>query len=155
MTTQQNRNARKTVQFALDLNEVHRISHPTDRDNQAKWFSNEENEEFGHELVRDVVRSSQMFAAGAVNLLDRNTARDFVIRCVGIEKFLAKDVRRRYQDIQSAKQEHTRIVLQAQERLSRIGEVLEEDIAHVSEFSSRRARARSRTVAMIAASVSV
>jgi hypothetical protein len=56
----------------------------------------------------DVVRSSRVFAAGA-NLLDRRLLEDYMVRCVGLEKYIARDPRRN----QSSKQEHTHLVLQA------------------------------------------
>ena len=143
----------KSVRFATTLEEVQHISRPTDRELQVMWYSDEDNERLHHALIRDVVRHSQRLAAGTVNLQDPRSFEDHVIHCVGIDHLLSRDVQGHYQAIRSRRKEHSRRVLGAQQRLRNIAEVVEEDIGHTAEISSRQNRIRAYRVAVIAASV--
>ena len=121
-----------------------RTSNAEDFDGKEVWYSYEEMELIRREMFQDIRKFSNILAANLVDPQDPSTFEDFFVRRIGLERLISpnNNAMEQAQAIRNAKREHVHTVLRAIERLRDIGEVLEEDPAHVSEASSREARIR-------------
>lgn len=147
------RNETRSVSFSSRPAEVYHIDYPDDLENYDLWFTLEEKGQMDQRMLRDVMRCSRVLSDTSINLQDPMVFEEHLIQCTGLDRLVSRDVPGRFRAIRREKQEHVHRVLLAQNRLRNISDVLEEDISHTSEISSRRARYRSYMVAALAASI--
>lgn len=147
------RSATKTVRFA-QKSQGRYINYPTRRENEAKWYSKADYDCFQHVMFRDVVKSSIMLAAfNTTAPRDEKTSEKHIIRCVGLDHLISRDVKERYHAIKEARKKHARVVLREQKWQMRNNIESPMNLARVSSEDSRAARERSYKVAVLSASV--
>jgi hypothetical protein len=142
----------KSVRFA-NTSELFRFKHPTASENKMKSYTEQDYECFKRVRTVNIIDLSAMLAKKQENGEGMNT--EVVCSCIGLEPFLAPDVRRRSQEIKCARALHVATVLEEQKRQSLESDYSEEAIARVSRRTSRTARMRSNRIAAAASSVSV
>lgn len=129
------------VHFASSI-QVRSIGIPEALDRVELWYSYEEMRLMHQQLQRDMRNFSNILASNIVDPQEPSTFEDYLIHRVGLERLISPDAIEQAQAIMNNRSEHVRTVLIAVERLRDIGEVVEEDPAHISEASSREARNR-------------
>lgn len=139
----------KSVRFSSTF-EVHRSTHPSDMEDDELWYSAEDKARFDRSMVHDVMHLSNILAEAVANQ-DRRTLGDLMICCVGLERLLSRNPPQRYRSIRSTRARHVQEVLDAYHRLKDISEVIEEDLSHTSQVSSRPSRDQARRIAVAAA----
>lgn len=130
------------------------ISYPSRHENHAKWYSDEDYKHFQSVKLRDIMKYSIKLATindGAPQ--DKATSQKLIVRCIGLEDFISRDVPKRFRDVKEARREHVRLVLDEQkwQRLENVDNPV--DLARVSMASSHQSRRRSYKIAALAASV--
>lgn len=146
------RSTAKSVRFATKTHGRY-IHYPSKCENHAKWNTSEGYKHFQTVMVRDAIRCSAKLAE------IRNTPQDLasfqknIIRCVGLDHLISRNVEQRYHQVKEARRNHVHLVLQVQEWQRRRGDEDPVNLARVSIESSRLFRERSYKVAVLAASV--
>ena len=126
------------------------IRYPSSVENKAKWYDEEDYRRFKYTLVRDAVKVSANVAAARV---DQGFAEELILRCVGLDHLISRDVPARIRAVWNTRMTHVKLVLMAQklQRLNGIGGP--EDLARVASDSSRGSRERAHEIAVLFASV--
>jgi hypothetical protein len=133
----------KSVHLASQV-EGRYIKYPSAIENQAKWYNKQDYVNFKRDMLRDVMKCS----AAMATVQDRQVAQEHLVRCVGIDHLISRDIPQRYQAIKEGRKEHIRLVLQEQDRQRREGVNKPEQLSKVSFRSSIYSRERSHRVAM-------
>lgn len=143
----------KSVRFSAQV-EGRYIRYPSEEENRAKSYNSEDYARFHQVLARDVVKCSRRLAAvGTSAPQDRLSSEKNIIRCVGIDHLVSRDVQQRYADVRNARKQHMRLVLEEQKRQRNAGRVNSADLARVSMANSQEFKLRSYRVAVLSASV--
>ena len=103
----------KSVRFAHH-NEGIYFRRPTNEDNVAKSFHEEDYDHFKNILVRDVVKCSAKLAADTSALHDKKTSDKHFVRCVGIDHLIPRDVQQCFHDWKQSRKNHVCFVLNLQ-----------------------------------------
>jgi hypothetical protein len=90
----------RSVRFATHT-EGRYISYPTEEDNVAKSYCEEDYMHFKNSMIRDSLRySHKIYGSRDRNEpLDSKSSKQLIIRCVGIDHLISRDVRERYHAI--------------------------------------------------------
>ena len=143
----------KSVRFS-PIVQGYYIRYPSKKDNEAKSYSSEDYDRFQQTLVRDAMKCSRkLAAANAKGLQDMDTSEDHIIRCVGLDHLVSRDVKKRYRIVQEARTAHVHLVLDAQKWLLENGVEHPEALAGVSMKNSLSFQLRSYKVALLASYV--
>ena len=142
----------KTVRFSK-LSQGKRIPYPSKSDNEKKSYNSEDYAHFQQVMLRVVARCSARLLAAKGTPQDRHTSEKHIIRCVGLDHLISRDVRERYQSIKDARKAHVQLVLAEQRWQRRSGVYSVGCIARVSMADSEAARTRAHKVAWLSASV--
>jgi hypothetical protein len=143
----------KSVRFSGQI-EGWYIRYPTEEENCAKSYSSEEYARFHQVLAQDVVKCSlRLVAVGTGASQDRMSSEKNIIRCVGINHLVSRNVQQRYQDVREVRKEHVRLVLEAQRWQRNTSTVNSAYLARVSMVNSQAFKMRSHKVALLSASV--
>ena len=127
---------------------------PSDAENEAKSYSSEDYERFRQIMVRDAIKCSRKLAnASTRGLQDRKTSEEHIIRCVGLDHLVSRDVGKRYQAIKDARRSHSDLVLAAYEWQLENNFESPEALARLSIRSSQPFQVRSYKVALLASYV--
>ena len=139
----------KSVRFS-SLSQLQYIEYPSKKDKHAKWFSKEDRERFQRVMVKYAMICSNVLAA-ANKVQDPVISRDILICCVGLDHLISSDIPRRYQDITATRKEHSRTVLEEQDRQNKNEINCPEDLARVSKASSDWSRVQSHKIGKLVA----
>jgi hypothetical protein len=110
------------------------------------WYSDEEIGLINRMVLQDVASCSAMLTDATVDLQDRETFKAHVILCTGLDHLVSTDLPRRVRALEQMKRQHKRTIIAAQ-RLLRVIDPGEEDLARLSQASSQPRRDRARRVA--------
>ncbi len=128
---------------------MYSIRYPTNEENHAKWYSRDDEASFKRQKWRDVAKYSSVLSSNVNVRDDESKTKERLLKCVGIDHLLSRDVVKKSQEITLARKVHVRAVLRRQEVLLRHGIEDPEDLAQVAMSSSRFARERSHRVAVM------
>ncbi|KAL3767098.1 hypothetical protein ACHAWO_003405 [Cyclotella atomus] len=142
----------RSVRFSQCEAKVTRIRYPEDLDLNELWYSDEEIGLIYRMVLQDVASCSAMLTDATVDLQDRETFKAHVILCTGLDHLVSTDLPRRVRALEQMKRQHKRTIIAAQ-RLLRVIDPGEEDLARLSQASSQPRRDRARRVAALAASI--
>ena len=143
----------KKVRFSPIIQRQY-IRKPSSAENEAKSYSSEDYERFQQIMVRDAIKCSRKIAtAQKVGLQDRETSEKHIIRCVGIDHLVSRNVGKRYQAIKEARRAHSDLVLDAYDWQLENHFDSPEALARVSMKSSQPFQLRSYKVALLASYV--
>ncbi|KAL7476751.1 hypothetical protein ACHAW6_002585 [Cyclotella cf. meneghiniana] len=141
----------KSVRFSA-TSQLRYINHPSREDKCAMWFSIADTERFQHAMAKDAIFCSNVLA-NANNIKNQVIAKDFLICCIGLDRLILRDEPQRSVGIITRRKEHSRIVLQEQERQNKNEMNSPEDLACVSKASSERSLARARKIGKLVAMI--
>ena len=143
----------KSVRFSPKV-QVRYTKYPSKAENEAKSYSSDDYDRFQAVLVRDAMRCSRRLAsANRSGLQDRKTSEEHIIRCVGLDHLVSRNVRKRYYVIREARKAHVRLVLRVHKWQLENNAVNPEDLALVSMENSDSFKMRSYKVALLASYV--
>jgi hypothetical protein len=134
----------KSVRFSPNST-MYQFRYPTKEENKSKWYSWQEEATFKRQRWRDVAHYS-------LSMTQREAAtspNELLLKCVGIDHLISRDVIAKAEEIECARKEHVRTVLERQEMLWRHGVEDIDDLAQVSMSSSRFARKKSHSIAVM------
>ena len=137
------------VRFASEIQGRY-IRYPSSAENKAKWYDKQDYKRFESMVFRDAVRASAKVAAGAV---DQDTAEKLILRCVGMDHLISRNVPARIRAVRESRRTHVQTVLMAQKMQRLYGIGGPEALASISSESSLRSRERAYKVAVLSASV--
>eukprot|EP00804_Cyclotella_cryptica_P000760 CCRYP_001038-RA/>CCRYP_001038-RA protein AED:0.25 eAED:0.25 QI:0/-1/0/1/-1/1/1/0/190 len=141
--TDSNKAQRKKYVSFSKLSTAIDIDNPTTEENAAKWYSRDEETHFRNQVPRDATVCSMMWMRDVKN----EVPYEVLIRCLGVDHLLSKDVPQRYREFKSARKMHVHTVLNEQDQQRERNECSMDELAYVSEESSKRARARAHKAA--------
>jgi hypothetical protein len=136
----------KKVRFASHC-EGRYIDYPSEKEISKGWYSAADFAKFKQRIARDAVKCSMVVLSirqGRYNDLDPTDF--FLTHCVGLDHLISRDVAKRYEAVKEARKEHSRTVLEEQERLRFLNVDSIENLARVSEASSNISRKRARRI---------
>jgi hypothetical protein len=138
----------RSVRFATHT-EGRYISYPTKEDNVAKSYCEEDYMHFKNSVIRDSLRySHKIYGSRDRNEpLDSKSSKQLIIRCVGIDHLISRDVQERYHAIRAARKSHARLVLDLQTWQMINNAECPMDLAQVAMSDSQAARNHSVRVA--------
>ena len=109
---------------------------------------------FKRVIAQDVIKcSARLAAVDTTAPQDRSRFERHVIRCVGLDHLVSRDIEKRTQAIRDARSAHARLVLDEQEWQRKNGVHSVGCIARVSMANSQGAKLRSHKIAVLSASV--
>ena len=120
MTDRSTGSTAKSVRFAAKTQGRY-IRYPSQRENHAKWNTSEDYRHFQCRLIRDVIKCSDELAAMKNKPQDLASSQRSIIRCVGLDHLISRDVEQRYRQVKEARRDHVHLVLHAQEWQRRSG----------------------------------
>ena len=143
----------KSVSISPTSFMVH-VPYPSKSEIRAKWYSRDEEKHFSHLMLQELALYSRSLAAtGDYSENAGSFTREILSNCVGMTHLLSCDVPKRYRGIKQARKDHARRVLRVQEWQKRNNIHRPEDLARVSERSSRSDRVKSYKVAFVMSSI--
>ena len=141
--------AAKTVRFS-SVAQVRYIQYPSEEDIDKLWYTKEDREHFKTNMMRDAIKCSKMLD---VHFKQSGQSKQYSevlsCHCVGLEHLISNDVSKRCKAVQTARKEHVRKVMDEVDRQRSCGHSSPANLARVSSESSRIARRRSHTIAML------
>jgi hypothetical protein len=123
------------------------MPYPTREENKAKWYSKQDEAKFKRRRWHDVAKYSAMLLQG--NIEDELTQKEKLIKCIGLENLLSYDTAQKAQEVASARESHSNVVLNVQELQRTLDIYCPVDISRMSMASSRSARQRAYKIASI------
>ena len=145
--------AAKSVRFSSQC-EGWYIAYPSKEDNEKKSYNSEDYVYFKRVMERDVLKcSARLAVVDTTAPLDRSSYEKHIIRCVGLDHLVARDIGKRARAVRDARAAHARVVLDEQEWQRSNGADSPGDLAQVSMMNSQGAKMRSRKIAVLSASV--
>ena len=143
----------KSVRFSPTI-KVRYTRYPSEAENEAKSYSSDDYRRFKRVLVRDALKCSRRLeSANKSGFQDRQTSEEHIIRCVGLDHLVSRNVSERYNSIREARRAHSRLVLQVQKWQLENNAVVPENLALVSMENSYSFKVRSQKVALLASYV--
>jgi hypothetical protein len=143
-TDSSKKNRKKSVSFSKYSTAIE-IDYPTIEEIAAKWYAHDEEIYFRSLVPRDATVCSMMWVR---NVTDE-VPYELLIRCIGVDHLLSDDVSQRYLKFKSARKTHVDTVLKEQEQQRERYECSTEELAYVSEESSKWARERAHKAAKL------
>lgn len=143
----------KSVRFSPILS-IRYIKYPFMAENEALSYSSDDYERFSRVLIRDAIKCSQRLESANISgFQDRKTSERHIIRCVGLDHLISRNVSERYNELREARKAHSRLVLEVQKLQLRNDVVVPEDLALVSMENSASFKTRAYKVALLASYV--
>eukprot|EP00956_Cyclotella_meneghiniana_P030167 scaffold75189_cov121-Cyclotella_meneghiniana.AAC.2 len=123
----------KSVSFSRK-SEGRYIRYPTASENQAKWYSWQDEQRFKRAVIHDaIVVSLKIMADDSISIQGQLVLQDFV----GLDHLISRDVLKRYQVRKLANREHVRLVLEEQSFQRHQQRISAEDLSQVASMSSQ------------------
>lgn len=135
----------KSVHFSSHVDGRY-INYPTDEEVIKQWYSDDDYSGFKEKMIQDTLKWSSKLFHG-------NRKTGDLVRYVGLENFISRDVSERYKAVKKGRNDHARSVLEEQKRLRRCNDNSPESIALVAMSSSHSNRKRARNVATLVQSI--
>lgn len=137
----------RSVRFATRT-EGQYIPYPTKEDIVAKSYCEEDYNRFKSTMIRDAVRySHKIYGRDRTEPMDVKTSQHLLVRCVGIDHLISRDVQGCYHAIRDARKSHARLVLDLQTWQRINNAECPMDLAQVAMSDSQDHRNRSVRVA--------
>lgn len=137
----------KAVRFS-ETSSMKLMRYPTKEENARKWHTKADEKGFKHRRWQDVAKCSAMLLETPQENEDESTNKEKLMRCLGLEHLLARDIFQKSKEVVMAREHHRNVVLNVQQFQRRHHIYSPEDLATMAKTSSREARKRAHRNAL-------
>ena len=137
---------KKSVTFS-EYSEMTLIQFPTERENHAKWYTDENMRRFRRVMLREAEMQSNEYLKAKEENPDKALSKEELIKYIGLVHLLSDDVIQRSQEVTLARKLHAYTVLKEQKTQRKHGASCKLKLARVSSMSSLDARERACNMA--------